>query len=490
MRRQLQALFASCFLIATPTVGATFSPDAASLSSTYHHETEPSFRLGLQMRLAWAGDYSGPFDGEIDAASLRAIRDFQARHGMAATGVIDEDMLRRLIDVSDRAETRTGFKIYDDAATGTRLALPTTLVSDAGATDAGRVWRSADRRIEIEAVRLTGDGQSLDGLFDILGSPAATRTVADAVLSTDGFSVSGEENGKPYAMRFGGVDGDVRGYVVSYDRSVEGAMRPFVTVAMNMFEPIAPGSELRLVGREADDTDIIASAEPTPQSTLLHAGISPQENGDQTGIDSSGSGFVVSKDGWLLTNAHVAKSCRSVLVGTEGKADKILIDEENDLALVHVSSDLGEPLAIASGVPRLGEDVLAFGYPLRSILADSLNVTRGNISSLLGLGNDERYLQISAPVQPGNSGGPLVDLSGRVVGVVTAKLNAVAIADATGDIPQSINFAIRPDAAIRFLEQNGIDFEEATERGADRSVADTTESVQTGVLPVLCLNAD
>lgn len=490
MRRQFQALFVGCFLLATPAVGATFGADATSLSAAYTQETEPSFRLGLQMRLAWTGDYAGPFHGEIDAASLRAIRDFQARHGMSATGVVDEDMLRRLIEASDRAEGETGFKIYDDASTGTRLAVPTALVSDAGPTDVGRVWRSEDPKIEIEAVRLTGDGQTLDKLFDVLGSPSASRTVENAILSTDGFSVSGDENGQPYSMRFGGVDGDVRGYVVSYDRSIAAQMRPFVTVAMNMFEPVAPGSELRLVGREADQDVAGLEANRSTGSALLHAGIAPDLGSDGTGTDSSGSGFVVSKDGWLLTNAHVAKSCRSVMVGTEGKADKVLIDEDNDLALVHVNADLGQPLSIAAGVPRLGEDVLALGYPLRSILADSLNVTRGNVSSLLGLGNDKRYLQISAPVQPGNSGGPLVDLSGRVVGIVTAKLNAVAIADATGDIPQSINFAIRPDAAIRFLADNDIAFTAAATRGPDRSVADTTESVQSGVLPVLCLNGE
>ena len=125
---------------------------------------------------------------------------------------------------------------------------------------------------------------------------------------------------------------------------------------------------------------------------------------------------------------------------------------------------------------------------MRSILADSLNVTRGNVSSLLGLMNDPRYLQISAPVQPGNSGGPLVDLAGRVVGVVTAKLNAVAIADATGDIPQSINFAIRPDTVTTFLDKNGVDYLTADPKAALVSVPDATAMVKDSVLPVLCLD--
>ena len=115
-------------------------------------------------------------------------------------------------------------------------------------------------------------------------------------------------------------------------------------------------------------------------------------------------------------------------------------------------------------------------------------MTRGNVSSLLGLMNDPRYLQISAPVQPGNSGGPLVDLAGRVVGIVTAKLDAVAVADATGDIPQSINFAIRPDAASTFLHQQGIAFETADPTRRWPSVPDATAQVKDSIFPIVCVN--
>ena len=114
-------------------------------------------------------------------------------------------------------------------------------------------------------------------------------------------------------------------------------------------------------------------------------------------------------------------------------------------------------------------------------------MTRGNISSLLGLMNDPNYLQISAAVQPGNSGGPVIDLAGRVVGIVTAKLNAVAVADITGDIPQSINFAIRPDVAARFLEENNVAFVAADTDAALESVPDATEKTADSVVPVLCL---
>jgi serine protease Do len=91
------------------------------------------------------------------------------------------------------------------------------------------------------------------------------------------------------------------------------------------------------------------------------------------------------------------------------------------------------------------------------VLSTAGNFTQGAVTALSGIADDGRYVQISAPVQPGNSGGPLLDASGNVVGVVSAKLNALQVMVATdGDIPQNVNFAIKADVLLRFLEKNGI----------------------------------
>jgi serine protease Do len=103
--------------------------------------------------------------------------------------------------------------------------------------------------------------------------------------------------------------------------------------------------------------------------------------------------------------------------------------------------------------------VEAFGYPLIEVLSKSGNFTLGNVSALVGLGEDSRYLQISAPVQPGNSGGPLLDQNGNLVGVVSAKLNALKLMVATnGDIAQNVNFAIKSSIVASFLDANGVGY--------------------------------
>src|SRR5262249_3157053 len=151
----------------------------------------------------------------------------------------------------------------------------------------------------------------------------------------------------------------------------------------------------------------------------------------------SGSGVVVGEHGEVLTNAHVVKACKQISLRFSAAdlttAQVIARDEKNDLAVVRTTTPLSSVATFRDGKPvRAGDAIVALGYPLVGLLATTANLTVGNVSALAGLGDDSRYLQISAPVQSGNSGGPLLDGSGHLVGIVTAKLNAALVARFTG----------------------------------------------------------
>jgi uncharacterized protein len=181
---------------------------------------------------------------------------------------------------------------------------------------------------------------------------------------------------------------------------------------------------------------------------------SPARSPDTSDPGTSGTGFFVSKNGLVLTNAHVVEDCQHTSVGTGDKKSPVRVvarDASNDLALLASNLRSAPQGAIRASV-RTGEDIVVYGYPLSSILASSGNITVGNISALSGIGDDSRYLQISAPVQPGNSGGPVLDRQGNIVGVVVGKLNALAIAATTNDIPQNVNFAIKSAVIMSFLD--------------------------------------
>jgi S1-C subfamily serine protease len=182
---------------------------------------------------------------------------------------------------------------------------------------------------------------------------------------------------------------------------------------------------------------------------------------------SSGSGVVIGTKGEILTNSHVVEACQTITVklasGSSQLSTLVARDERNDLAVIRLSGTDNSPASIAmfrEGLPvRPGDAIVALGYPLSGVLATEANVSVGNVSALAGIADDSRYLQISAPVQPGNSGGPLLDASGHLVGIVTAKLNALRVARFTGDIPENVNFALKAEVARTFLDSKGIKYQ-------------------------------
>jgi S1-C subfamily serine protease len=182
--------------------------------------------------------------------------------------------------------------------------------------------------------------------------------------------------------------------------------------------------------------------------------------------DAAGSGVVIGARGEILTNSHVVENCEKITVQLSSsnpeRAVLVARDQKNDLAVVRINGSPASVAAFREGAQmRAGDTVVALGYPLSGLLASSANLSVGNVSALAGLGDDPRFLQISAPIQPGNSGGPLLDASGHLVGIVTAKLNATQVARMTGDIPQNVNFAIKSEVARAFLDSKAISYRTA-----------------------------
>jgi serine protease Do len=118
------------------------------------------------------------------------------------------------------------------------------------------------------------------------------------------------------------------------------------------------------------------------------------------------------------------------------------------LVLLHTNMD-NLSTAAFEPEPRVGHQVATYGFPYSGVLSSSGNCTLGHVTSLSGMKDDTRFLQISTPVQPGNSGGALVDMSGSVVGVVVARLNLAK------SNPQNVNFAIQPSFVMNFLSVKG-----------------------------------
>jgi S1-C subfamily serine protease len=188
-------------------------------------------------------------------------------------------------------------------------------------------------------------------------------------------------------------------------------------------------------------------------------------NGPATGKPklSTGSGIVVDASGDILTANHVIAHCKSITVQTSSsralEARVAGVDPKNDLALLKTAYDapIGEPahFRATSHPAKVGETIGVTGYPLNGYLSTEPKATFGQVNSVAGVNNDYTLLQISAPVQPGNSGGPVLDASGQVLGVVVSEV-PLAVVALTGALPQNVNFAIRGEVAQIFLAARGI----------------------------------
>ncbi|HOX41274.1 MAG TPA: trypsin-like peptidase domain-containing protein [bacterium] len=161
---------------------------------------------------------------------------------------------------------------------------------------------------------------------------------------------------------------------------------------------------------------------------------------------SYGTGFFVSENGFLVTNYHVIEGASKILIDHLGKkyyAKISKVDKYNDIALLQVSGKFPFLKCQNSEEVSLGENIYAIGFPNPDIQGVSPKVSNGIISSLAGLEDDPRHFQISAAIQPGNSGGPLISTHGNVVGVVTSTLSPIFMARKTGSLPQNVNFAVK-----------------------------------------------
>jgi S1-C subfamily serine protease len=214
--------------------------------------------------------------------------------------------------------------------------------------------------------------------------------------------------------------------------------------------------ERKLIPQQRADAQAAARVwKPVSAATAAPTQAPPQTAPSSTGPDSTGTGFRIARD-HFVTNHHVIEDCRQVRV--DGAAAQVgASDARMDLALL--SASVTGPIAsVRVNRPLVGEAVTVAGFPLQGLLS-GFQVTTGTLASLSGLGGDTSQFQITAPVQAGNSGGPVLDSAGRVMGVVVAKLNAIRTARVTGDLPQNVNFAVGGNALRSFLDATDVNYQ-------------------------------
>ncbi len=168
-----------------------------------------------------------------------------------------------------------------------------------------------------------------------------------------------------------------------------------------------------------------------------------------------GTGFFITDDGYIITNQHVAGEGATVRILTAAgsiAAKVVKVDKANDVALLKAEGKFTALPVITSRGVRLGATAATVGFPNIGLQGFAPKLARGEIASLAGAQDDARHFQISAPIQPGNSGGALVDERGNVIGVVVAKLSQKAALATSGALAENVNYAVKSSYLLSFLE--------------------------------------
>lgn len=479
---------------------ALVNPVSAQSGDPYFETAERTFqsfdvntRLFMQALLTSAGFWSNVPNVTYSRRLHEAVKQFQGSRGQAATGVLTNAQVTLLADAGGPIWKTWGFRTVRHPTRGRSLFVPMGLDLRADKTDFGVVIAEPKNRLKIKfnyfpdlALRssyevmlneMTKSGDAIDykivrsDFFVVVGSQGRykryVRYHADGA-GLLGFDMSWSEDGAP-------VYGDRLVNVVSGSFWASMNNAPFVSARPILYP--------------WEDASVATLPAPAPQVPIVPAA-TPQPPQRQETKVYTGSGFFVTAGGYVVTNNHVVETCTSPIVKTDdGSTDVsariIARDKKNDLALVKTNLTARRTAPIMIGV-RLGEPVAVFGFPHADVLAKTGNFTQGSVSALAGMGDDTTMLQITAPVQSGNSGGPLLDYRGNLVGVVKAKLNAVRTAELTGDMPQNVNFAIKSATVVSFLDTAGVSYETGSKAGDTLAAPDLADVAKRLSVFIIC----
>jgi len=205
----------------------------------------------------------------------------------------------------------------------------------------------------------------------------------------------------------------------------------------------------------------------------------------------SGSAFYINNQGYALSNNHVVSICKQSVAQVDGREilfRVVATDKTNDVAILKTDKRSRNYIKINEDGAELGENIVAVGYPLAGRLSDSVKITRGIVSSLSGLNNNIGQIQIDAALQPGNSGGPVLNEKGEMIGIASAGLNKLLMAKEAQYIPENVNFAVAAPIVANILKSKKIKYSTSGIFGGKYSNTELAELGNSVTIQLLCRN--
>lgn len=482
------AIFSSSY-----TAAQTISPISGPDQEIDIHNLSLGDIQIIQDALIWKGGYFGLKDGRWGSMTEVALARWRSAHGYPAGKGLTVGMYANLIGGAWQLKDEVGFEVWLDPRTGSSFGYPSKLVAPEPNISRNGTDYKGTNGILIRTLKMNGD-TDVRGLLNNLIKDTSKNVYRLDKPNRQVLSMSDYD--WVFYLRYDRVGTNWVGFDMSYKG--QSGDRDFLIAATSAnFGP--------------DGTPVWAFGQPAPlfQSVLRwvekskspNAGTQPAEVPKQTEaqreipdrtqksapkVTGAGTGFYLSSDGSMITAAHVVAGCQKVSLIDGTSLQIVASDNDRDIALLRAGSAPHTFLKLRRDQTLdLGERVYLFGYPYFGNVSTGLNMTEGIVTSLRGAGDNPLHFQFSAGLQPGNSGGPVIDSGGAVIGVAVARLNDSKMFAATGTIPQTMNYAVRGAVLESFLLEHGVLPEKAVPHPGIEA-KDVSRSVAPSITPVLC----
>ncbi len=237
----------------------------------------------------------------------------------------------------------------------------------------------------------------------------------------------------------------------TFDASKNALINQWFYKKNNQYVPLSKNRYVAYCNDVKDDWNEILIAEKEEKKPKKQT---PNFDDNKIVAASSGTGFYVSSAGHIISNHHVVEGCNAVKLTFKGKdvsADVLSVDKMNDLAILKVDLTPSKVYSVATEDASLLEDIIIAGYPLGKKVSAAIKTSKGSITALAGYGDNYSEFQTDAALNKGNSGGPIIDQKGNVVGVAVANYGK-------NDGIESFNFGIKSSTLRTFANANGLRF--------------------------------
>lgn len=384
-------------------------------------------RMALQSGLTWAGDYSGAIDGEFSDRLADAMKAYQKRRNVVATGIPTADDRAAIAATASARQNAAGWRMVEDPVTGARVGIPEKFATKATPGPIGTRWSSEQGQLQIETFRIE-TAATLETIF-AQQKKQPRRRITSSMLRPDSFVMTGMQGLKKLAVVGFARNGEVRGLTILYDQAMEGSIDPLVAPMMAAYVPFAGYM-------------MATAAAPAVRRNVEY-----------------GSGVVVSAAGYIVTDRELIDGCPIVTLPGHGRAERIADDPDSGLALLRVYGARGVTAASVADA-TLPNDVTLVGIADPRMQNGGGAVTTVNAHLQPAAGSRA----LDGSMTPGFTGAAATDAQGRVTGVLVRKAQQVV--------------AVPADTIKRFLARQSV---------MPNSTPNGIAAAQASVVRVICV---